>query len=164
MRFGLKLLIIGVLAFVFNGRCAENSLSEDGAGVYATGHYRNLFAEAGHSQKEIQQKIGSAFQQLFHGNLTSETVYYDAGSNSNGPLAYITDIKHNDVRTEGLSYGMIIAVELNKKAEFDALWNWSKTYLQITQTNHPSFGFFAWQARTNAVRISEFVAPDGEEY
>jgi oligosaccharide reducing-end xylanase len=31
-------------------------------------------------------------------------------------------------------------------------------------TNHPSYGFFSWQARTNGVRMSQFVAPDGEEY
>jgi oligosaccharide reducing-end xylanase len=126
--------------------------SADGNGAYATGRYRNLFAEAGHSQTEIQQKVDAAFQQLFHSNLTNETVYYEAGSNSNGPPAFITDIKHRDVRTEGLSYGMMIAVQLNKKTEFDALWNWSKTYLYVAETNHPSYGFFAWQARTNGVR------------
>jgi len=59
---------------------------------------------------------------------------------------------------------MIIAAQLNKKAEFDAIWNWSKTYLYVAETNHPSYGFFAWQARTNGVRMSQFVAPDGEEY
>jgi oligosaccharide reducing-end xylanase len=149
---------------VASSRGAEYSSGADGSGAYATGHYRNLFAEAGHSQKEIQQKIDSAFAQLFHGNPDTQAVYYPARANANGPLAYITDIKHNDVRTEGLSYGMIIAVELNKQAEFDALWNWSKTYLYVAETNHPSFGFFAWEARTNGTRISEFVAPDGEEY
>ena len=136
----------------------------DGAGAYATGKYRNLFAEAGHSQTEIRQKIDLAFQQLFHGDPNTQTVYYDAGTNANGLLAFTTDIKHRDVRSEGLSYGMIIAVELNKKVEFDALWNWSKTHLYISDTNHPSFGFFAWQARTNGMRMSQFVAPDGEEY
>jgi oligosaccharide reducing-end xylanase len=143
---------------------AENPPGADDQGAYATGKYRNLFAEAGHAQKEIRQKVDSAFQQLFHGNLTNETVYYEAGSNSNGPLAFITDIKHRDVRSEGLSYGMIIAVQLTKKTEFEALWNWSKTYLYVAETNHPSYGFFAWQARTNGVRLSQFVAPDGEEY
>ena len=151
---------MALLGIVFGAAGAETNQ----AGAYATGRYRNLFAEAGHSEKEIRLKVDSAFEQLFHGNPETQAVYYAAGSNSNGPLAYTTDIKHNDVRTEGLSYGMIIAVELNKKAEFDALWNWSKTYLQMTQTNHPSFGFFAWQARTNGVKMSEFVAPDGEEY
>jgi len=151
---------MALLGIVFGAAGAETNQ----AGAYATGRYRNLFAEAGHSEKEIRLKVDAAFEQLFHGNPETQAVYYAAGSNSNGPLAYTTDIKHNDVRTEGLSYGMIIAVELNKKAEFDALWNWSKTYLQMTQTNHPSFGFFAWQARTNGVKMSEFVAPDGEEY
>ena len=153
-----------VSLFCVSLQSAESKKSEDGSGAYATGHYRNLFAEAGHSQKEIRQKIDSAFEQLFHGNPDTQTLYYLAGTNSNGPLAFITDIKHHDVRTEGMSYGMIIAVELNKKAEFDALWNWSKTYLYVTETNHPSFGFFAWEARTNGVRMSQFVAPDGEEY
>jgi oligosaccharide reducing-end xylanase len=136
----------------------------DGSGAFATGRYRNLFVEAGHSRKEVRKKIDAAFQQLFHGDPTNQTVYYSAGSNSNGPLAYITDIKHHDVRTEGLSYGMMIAVQLNKRAEFDALWNWSNTYLYNDSTNHFSHGFFSWQARTNGARMSQFVAPDGEEY
>ncbi len=136
----------------------------NGSGAFATGHYRNLFAENGHSQKEIQDKVDLAFQQLFHGNPTNQAVFFPAGANSNGPLAYITDLKHNDVRTEGLSYGMMIAVQLDKKAEFDALWNWSKTYLYHDSPAHPSFGFFSWQAKTNGLTMSEFVAPDGESY
>jgi oligosaccharide reducing-end xylanase len=136
----------------------------DGSGAFATGHYRNLFAENGHPQNEIQEKVNSAFQQLFHGDPTNQTVYYSTGTNSNGPLAYITDIKHNDVRTEGLSYGMMIAVQMNKQAEFDALWNWSKTYLYHADPKHPSCGFFSWQAKANGVTMSEFVAPDGESY
>jgi oligosaccharide reducing-end xylanase len=136
----------------------------DGSGAFATGHYRNLFAEDGHSQKEIQEKVDSAFQQLFHGDPTDQTVYYPAGSNPNGALAYITDIKHNDVRTEGLSYGMMIAVQMNHQKEFNALWNWSKTYLYHDSPAHPSYGFFSWQAKTNGVTMSEYVAPDGESY
>lgn len=164
MHSGFKLFCLFLAAFVCTGRGAENTSGADGNGAYATGNYRNLFAENGHSPKEIRQKIDGAFQQLFHGDATNQAVYYSAGANSNGPLAFITDIKHHDVRTEGLSYGMIIAVELDKKAEFYALWNWSKTFLYFSETNHPSFGFFAWQARTNGVRMSQFVAPDGEEY
>ena len=136
----------------------------DGSGAFATGHYRNLFAENGHSPNEIRAKVDSAFQQLFHGDPANQTVYYSAGANSNGPLAYITDIKHHDVRTEGLSYGMIIAVQLNRKPEFDALWNWSRTFLYHDSPTHPSYGYFSWQARTNGQTLSEFVAPDGESY
>jgi oligosaccharide reducing-end xylanase len=98
-------------------------------GAAATGRYRNLFVEAGHSPEEAAAKINAAFQQFFHGDPTNQTVYYSADSNSNGPLAYVTDIKSRDARTEGLSYGMMIAAPLNRKAEFDALWNCSNTYL-----------------------------------
>jgi oligosaccharide reducing-end xylanase len=137
---------------------------ENASGAFATGQYRNLFVEAGHTPAETTNKINAAFQQLFHGDTTNQAVYFEAGANSNGPLAYITDIKHNDVRTEGLSYGMMIAVQLDKKAEFDAIWNWSKTYLYHDSPAHPSYGFFSWQARTNGTVLSEFVAPDGESY
>ncbi|HTQ50748.1 MAG TPA: hypothetical protein VMJ12_08550, partial [Candidatus Acidoferrales bacterium] len=102
---------------------ATNSI--DGSGAYVTGHYRNLFVENGHSQGEVNRKLKVAFKQLFHGNPTNQAVYYSAGKNSNGPLAYVTDIKHHDVRTEGMSYGMIIAVQMNRQAEFNAIWNWS---------------------------------------
>jgi oligosaccharide reducing-end xylanase len=161
---GQMLLGLTCLALLANARGAEGPTPADGKGAFATGKYRNLFAEAGHSQPEIRQKINSAFQQLFHGDPNTQAVYYEAGTNANGPLAFLTDIKHRDVRSEGLSYGMIIAVQLDKKAEFDAIWNWSKTYLYVSETNHPSYGFFTWQARTNGVRMSQFVAPDGEEY
>jgi len=134
------------------------------AGAAVTGKYRNLFAENGHSRTEIRGKVDSAFQQLFYGNPTNQAIYYSAGSNSNGPLAYITDIKHNDVRTEGLSYGMIICAELNKQAEFNALWNWSLQYLYHADPADPGHGFFAWQARTNGDRMSQGIAPDGEQY
>jgi oligosaccharide reducing-end xylanase len=136
----------------------------NGSGAFVTGHYRNLFAENGHLPQEIRNKIDSAFEQLFHGDPANQTVYYSAGSNSNGPLAYITDIKHHDVRTEGLSYGMIIAVQMNKKAEFDAIWNWSKTCLYHNSPTDPSYGFFSWEAKTNGEIMSQFVAPDGESY
>jgi len=44
------------------------TVPQDGAGAYATGKYRNLLAEAGHTPKEIQAKIDAAYGQLFHGD------------------------------------------------------------------------------------------------
>ncbi len=133
-------------------------------GAFATGHYRNLFAEAGHSEKEISQKIDSTFQQLFHGDPEAQSLVFSAGKNANGPLAYLTDWNNHDVRTEGMSYGMMIAVQLNKKAEFDALWNWAKTYMYISDPNHPSYGYFSWSCKTDGTANEETPAPDGEEY
>lgn len=136
----------------------------DGHGAYATHHYRNLFAEAGHPKAEIDAKIAAAFQQLFHGDKEAQAVYYAAGSNANGPLAYLSDIANHDARTEGMSYGMMIAVQLNHKAEFDALWNWSKTYMFISSPTHPSQGYFSWSCKVSGEPNEETSAPDGEEY
>jgi hypothetical protein len=40
-----------------SARGAENPSGADGAGAYTTGHYRNLFAENGHSKREIRKKL-----------------------------------------------------------------------------------------------------------
>jgi len=140
------------------------TLSAQSKGAFATGHYRNLFLENGHSQKEISAKIDAAFHQLFHGDAESQTVYYETGRNTNGPLAYVTDVRNHDVRSEGMSYAMMIAVEMGKKPEFDALWNWSKTYMYQSSPTHPSYGFFSWSMKTDGTPNSESPAPDGEEY
>jgi oligosaccharide reducing-end xylanase len=134
------------------------------SGAFATGHYRNLFVEAGHSPQEVSAKVNAAFQQLFHGDPAVRAVYFPAGTNASGAMAYIYDLGSKDVRSEGMSYGMIIAVQLNKKAEFDALWNWSKSYMYHTSPKHPACGYFAWSMATNGGPNDEMPAPDGEEY
>ncbi len=151
------------LLFVASVSLAQ-SPTLDGRGAYHTGHYRDLFAEIGHVPSESRVRIDDAFQQLFHGDPATQAVFYTAGQNENGPLAYITDVAHHDVRTEGMSYGMMIAVEMNKKAEFDALWNWANTYMLVTNPNDPSFGYFKWSMNIDGTPRSETPAPDGEEY
>ena len=136
----------------------------DGDGAYKTGHYRDLFAEAGHTPSESSAKIEKAFQQLFHGDGQYERLYFETGANANGPLAYITDWANNDARTEGMSYGMMIAVQLDKKREFDALWNWANTYMLVTDPKNPTVGYFAWSMATDNSPRSTGPAPDGEEY
>ena len=136
----------------------------DGDGAFKTGHYRDLFAEQGHPASETRAKLEKAFQQLFHGDGQEERVYFETGANENGTLAYITDWANNDARTEGMSYGMMIAVQMDKKREFDALWNWSKTYMLITDPKNPSVGYFAWSMNTDGTPRSTGAAPDGEEY
>lgn len=137
---------------------------DDGKGAFATGKYRNLFAQIGKSEAEIKAKVDRAYKQLFEGDLKTQRLYIPAGTNGNGPLAYIPDIQHTDVRSEGMSYGMMIAVQMNKKEAFDALWNWSHTYMYHSDTNHPTYGYFSWQMNYDGTAISEGAAPDGEEY
>ena len=131
-------------------RATSEAQPRDGQGAYATRKYRNLFAETGHSQKEIDAKIAKAYKQLFHGDKETERLFFPSGQNENGPLAYIPDIQHTDVRSEGMSYGMMIAVQLDRKAEFDALWNWSMTYMYQGNPRHPSYGFFSWEMASTA--------------
>lgn len=137
----------------------------DGGGAFATGRYRNLFAEQlGKTERETHAKIEQAFDRFFHGDGQEERVYFEDGANENGTLAYVTDWANNDARSEGMSYGMMIAVQLGRKREFDALWNWSKTHMQVTDPANPSFGYFAWSMSTDGTPRSIGAAPDGEEY
>jgi len=71
------------------------------------------------SRLKLRREIEKAFQQLFHRDALSERFYFDGGSNAAGPLDCITDWANNDARTERLSYGMMIAVQMNKKQAFD---------------------------------------------
>jgi oligosaccharide reducing-end xylanase len=158
-----------VLAFLALACCvwcsgASGSGPNSAKGAFATGEYRNLFVEAGHSQQEIRNRLQTAFDQLFHGDPGREAVYFPAGTNVNGSLAFIYDINSRDVRSEGMSYGMMLAVQLDHKSEFDALWNWAKTYMYHASSNHPAFGYFSWSLTTNGVPNDEMPAPDGEEY
>lgn len=143
---------------------ATPAVDSDGTGAYASGHYRNIFVELGHPESEVSQKIESAYQQLFHGDPLTQAVYFQVGKNANGPLAYLTDWANHDARTEGMSYGMMISVQLNHKPEFDALWNWTKTYMYIGDPHHPSYGYFSWSCKTDGTPNEETAAPDGEEY
>jgi oligosaccharide reducing-end xylanase len=151
----------GIFLFIFFG--ILTSAAQDGSGAYATGKYRNLFAERGHTKKEIKLKIFQAFNQLFYGD-SLQTIYFSAGKNANGPLAYIADVNNHDVRSEGMSYGMMIAVQMDKKSEFDALWNWAHSYMYVSDPAHPSEGYFSWSLKRDGTPNSETAAPDGEEY
>lgn len=134
------------------------------AGAVASGQYPDLFAEAGYAPAQVEAKVRDAFRQLFHGDPEHQAVYYAAGDNEHGPLAYIKDVNNDDVRSEGMSYGMMIAVQMDRKAEFDAIWNWSMTHMYHADPAHPAHGYFAWSVRTDGTAIDEMPAPDGEEY
>lgn len=126
---------------------------------FESGAYRNLFAEyLGKSETEIQAKLESAWNQLFYGDDGTERVYYPDGED----MAYMVDIGNNDIRSEGMSYGMMIAVQLDKKEEFDRLWKWTKTHMY--QTEGPYRGYFAWHCDLEGKPLAANPASDGEEW
>ena len=126
---------------------------------FESGEYRNLFDEyLGKSDAEIQKKIDSAWEQLFYGDDHSQRVYYPVGDD----MAYIEDIGNGDIRSEGMSYGMMIAVQLDKKEEFDRLWKWTKT--NMYQVDGPYMGYFAWHCTADGEKLDSNPASDGEEW
>ena len=150
--------IIGLIIFMLsvNGYANAQLLQK---GAFFTGNYQNIFKELlGKSDAEVKEKINAAFNQLFFGNDSTLRIFYPVGSD----MGYMLDVNNNDVRTEGMSYGMMIAVQLDKKELFDRLWNWTKTYMQ--HKNGERKGYFAWQCTTNGEILSPGSASDGEEW
>ncbi len=133
-------------------------------GSFYTGKYRNLFTETGHPAKQVDTKIQASYAQLFHGDPQSQAVFFASGKNEQGPLAYVTDWANHDVRSEGMSYGMMLAVQLDHKADFDALWNWAHTHMYVADPTAPGYGFFAWSCKLDGTQNEQTSAPDGEEY
>ncbi len=148
-----KTLSTTILSLVFSA--SSMALTPWTKGAFETGQYRNVFAEMGYSQADVDNKLREVFRDVFHG---PNKVYFEVGDS----MAYISDIKNHDVRTEGMSYGMMIAVQMNKKDIFDRLWRWSKRYMQHQQGTRE--GYFAWSCRTDGTHNAEGAASDGELY
>ena len=125
-------------------------------GAYESGKYRNLFKEIGKTDAEIQQKIEDAVKTFFYDE--EERIYHEAGDD----MGYLTDTGNNDARTEGMSYGMMMCVQLDMKEEFDRIWKWSKTYMYMEEGENE--GYFAWSCQTDGTKNAYGPAPDGEEF
>jgi oligosaccharide reducing-end xylanase len=148
--------MVALLPGLANSQNRENSKKVSDRGAVASGIYPNFLREAGYSKADIDHKVTKAYHDLFEG---PNKVYFDVGDS----MAYVSDVKNHDARTEGLSYGMMIAVQFNKKDVFDRIWRWSKKYLQ--HQDGPREGYFAWSINPKTMtRNSEGSASDGELY
>lgn len=128
-----------------------------GEGAFKTGIYRNAFADAGYSAVEIQKRKDEIFQTLFYGS-GEERLYHPVGDD----MGYMEDTGNHDARTEGMSYGMMMCVQMDKKEEFDRLWKWARTYMYLTEGENE--GYFAWSCQLDGTKNSYGAAPDGEEF
>lgn len=141
--------------YTFN--TAEPELPAQGA--FYTGKYRNLFLEAGYSQAQVDQRLAELWRTYFEGDENNERLYYEVGDD----MAYIFDTGNDDVRSEGMSYGMMLCVQLNKQEQFNKLWKWAKTNMQH-KSGDPREGYFAWQLNRDGSIRDHNTASDGEEY
>jgi len=95
-------------------------------GACETGKYRNVFLDAGYKKADIDAKLAKAYHDVFEG---PDRVYFEVVDS----MAYISDLKNHDARTEGLSYGMMVAVQLNKKRSLTAYGGGPKNICNIRE-------------------------------
>jgi oligosaccharide reducing-end xylanase len=125
--------------------------------AYNDGKYRNVFSEIGKSNAEIEKKIKDAVDTFFYGT-EEERIYHPVSDD----MGYLEDTGNHDARTEGMSYGMMMCVQLDMKEEFDRIWKWSKTYMWMNEGENE--GYFAWSCNVDGSKNSNGPAPDGEEF
>ncbi|MGY5452710.1 glycosyl hydrolase family 8 [Agarivorans sp. MS3-6] len=133
-------------------------------GAFYSGEYRNAFVELGIATPEqVTKKVNDTYQQLFYSDSRDEggkAVFFPVGED----MGFIKDIGSNDIRSEGMSYGMMIAVQMDDQAMFNKLWKFSKTYMQHQDGWYQDY--FAWhlEAKAPFTRKDNNPAPDGELY
>jgi len=127
----------------------------DGGYNMAKQVYRNIFKEIGRTDQEIRDRLEQIKQAFFYG---PDKVYFPVGED----MAYIEDTGNHDARTEGMSYGMMMCVQLDMKEEFDRLWKWAKTYMYMEDGFNE--GYFAWSCAVDGTKNANGPAPDGEEF
>ncbi len=125
-------------------------------GACETGVYPNYLAEAGVTDEAAREKVNKAF----------ETIFFDPEENfchhTDEDAWCMVDTGNIDARTEGMSYGMMMCVQMDRKDIFDKLWNFAERYMLISEG--PNAGYFRWSVHLDGSSNSGGPAPDGEEY
>lgn len=126
--------------------------------AYKTGNYTNLFGLIGKTEADVSARIEQIWQTFFYGS-EEERIYHPAEPD----MGYLEDTGNHDARTEGMSYGMMMAVQTGHKEEFDRIWKWAYTNMWHLEECYDQ-GYFAWSCALDGRHNSEGAAPDGEEY
>lgn len=157
----------------------ETLLSAEGA--TPTQGTTNLFvSELGLSEQEVRQKLATAANRFF-GIGTGEPnelladegyrVYYELPQDTTQAFIWAPD--SDDIRSEGMSYGMMLAVQLGLRGHFDRLWKFAQTHMQYPAGQGAWAHYFKWQGTVSATSTSRWAvnygpntspAPDGELY
>lgn len=136
--------------------------SPPSTGAVATGVWRNIFVEAGYPAADVDARLAAIVSQLFSGNPANETLIYPA-QDASVDAAYLWSVDSNDVRTEGMSYGMMAALQLGNATLFGQLFRFWKRYLQHPPGD-PRAGYACWHAQTSGSCMDANPASDGETF
>ena len=118
--------------------------------------YPNMFSRIGIDDEAVYERISTCFETIFSD--PEENFFHETDPDS----ACMVDTGNIDARTEGMSYGMMMCVQMDRKDLFDRLWQFSKRYMY--QESGKYTGYFAWSVDLNGKHNFEGPAPDGEEY
>ncbi|MBQ7846236.1 MAG: xylanase [Clostridia bacterium] len=118
--------------------------------------YPNWFARIGISDAEARARVQETFNTIFFD--PEEKFYHDVDADS----GCMEDTGNIDARTEGMSYGMMMAVQMDRQDLFDKLWCFAKRYMHHETGKYE--GYFAWSVQLDGTHNAEGPAPDGEEY
>ena len=119
--------------------------------------YRNHFAKIGKNAEEVKARLNALFETIFFDE--NEKFYFETPDKT---MSYMLDTGNIDARTEGMSYGMMMAVQMNRQDIFDNLWKYAVTYMLHDSGIYE--GYFAWSVNPDGTRRAQGPAPDGEEY
>ena len=122
-----------------------------------TGVYPDRFGALGYTRQEVDHKLEDAFAQMFYGP-EDVRIYHPVDPD----MGRIEDTGNHDVRTEGMSYGMMFCVQLGRKEEFDRLWRWTVANMYMAEGENA--GYFAWSCQPDGAKNAYGPAPDGEEF
>ena len=120
--------------------------------------YPNQFARIGIPDAAVLSRLSDCFSTIF---FSPENNFYHQHP-TDPDAACMVDTGNNDARTEGMSYGMMMCVQMNRKDLFDKLWTFSMRYMHLSSGVHQ--GYFAWSVQLDGKHNAEGPAPDGEEY
>jgi oligosaccharide reducing-end xylanase len=145
----------------------------------------NLFVDVlGRTPGEVDTKVRDAVNRFFGIGSTDPTTpsVNNGGARSfyvlpqDDSMGFIWAADSNDIRSEGMSYGMFIAVQMDMQQQFDQLWRFAKRFMQYpSEPAADMVGwrlYFRWTGRVTPngndwpveYNANEPPASDGEEY
>jgi len=126
-------------------------------GLFLQGNIEIYLKRLDYQLKRLLEELKLIGMKYLTGN-ESTRIYHQVDDD----FGYMLDTGNLDVRTEGMSYGMMMAVQMDQKDIFDCLWNWTMKYMYMTDGEHA--GYFAWSCQPDGTKNAYGSAPDGEEY
>jgi len=173
----------GLLGAVTSGAAQPDPEANTPLQLPPGSHTANLFHELlGVSEAEVDAKVALAVQRVFGLTGTEPNrpnrdsgyrLYYELPQDPSLAILWAPD--SNDIRSEGMSYGMMLAVQMDLRAQYDRLWKFARTFMQFPANSSVSAwrNYFRWQGTLDASNSSQWSvrfdpdvgpAPDGEQY